>query len=79
MPIECQIEIKSVNQEVFHQLDKSVMRHAFDIHNSMGRFFDERIYQNELALSISPIPLCLHHHDPAGSDEVSTKLHRVGG
>lgn len=49
MPIECQIEIKAVDQDDFHQLDKSVMRHAFDIHNSMGRFFDERIYQNELA------------------------------
>lgn len=49
MPIECQVEIKAVNQDEFHRLDKSVMRHAFDIHNSMGRFFDERIYQNELA------------------------------
>lgn len=49
MPIECHIEIKSVNQDEFHQIDKSVMRHAFDIHNSMGRFFDERIYQKELA------------------------------
>ena len=25
------------------------MRHAFDIHNTVGRFFDERIYQEELA------------------------------
>lgn len=49
MPIEFEIEIKAVNQDEFHQLDKSVMRHAFDIHNSMGRFCDERIYQNELA------------------------------
>jgi GxxExxY protein len=49
MPIECEIEIEAVDQDEFHQLDKSVMRHAFDIHNSMGRFCDERIYQNELA------------------------------
>ncbi len=49
MPIECDIEIKTVSQDGFHQLDISVMRHAFDIHNSMGRFCDERIYQDELA------------------------------
>ena len=35
-------------QDEFHAIDKKVMRSAFDIHNSMGRFFDERIYQNEL-------------------------------
>jgi GxxExxY protein len=50
MPIECNIEVKSLNQDEFHQLDKSVMRHAFDIHNSLGRFCDEKIYQEELAI-----------------------------
>lgn len=50
MPVECEIEFESVSQDEFHCLDKSVMRHAFDIHNSMGRFCDERIYQNELAV-----------------------------
>ncbi len=50
MPIECEIEFESVSQDEFHRLDQSVMRHAFDIHNSMGRFCDERIYQDELAV-----------------------------
>lgn len=49
MPIECDIPIKAVSQDQFHLIDKSVMRHAFDIHNSMGRFCDERIYHDELA------------------------------
>ncbi len=49
MPVECSIEIKSIEQEQFHEVDREIMRHAFDIHNTMGRFCDKRIYQDELA------------------------------
>ncbi|MEA2068095.1 MAG: GxxExxY protein, partial [Verrucomicrobiota bacterium] len=49
MPIECGVEVEAIGQEQFHALDKVVMRHAFDIHNTLGRFCDERIYQKELA------------------------------
>ncbi len=49
MPIECSIDFNQINQDQFHALDKRVMGHAFDIHNTLGRFFDERIYQEELA------------------------------
>jgi GxxExxY protein len=49
MPVECSVELASVGQERFHAIDKVLMRHAFDIHNTLGRFCDERIYQEELA------------------------------
>ncbi len=49
MPVECSVEFVRMGQDDFHALDRRVMRHAFDIHNTMGRFFDERIYQEELA------------------------------
>jgi GxxExxY protein len=49
MPVECDLEISPVGQERFHAVDKVLMRHAFDMHNALGRFFDERIYQTELA------------------------------
>lgn len=49
MPVECDVEVGEIGQEGFHAVDHEVMRHAFDIHNTMGRFFDERIYQKELA------------------------------
>jgi len=49
MPIECEVETKLIGQEQFHAADKLVMRHAFDIHNELGRFCDERIYKDELA------------------------------
>ena len=49
MPIECSTPLISVAQEEFHELDKEVMKHAFAVHNEMGRFFDEDIYQATLA------------------------------
>jgi len=49
MPVECAVEVRRMEQDEFHSRDKQIMRHAFDIHNSMGRFFDEKIYQEELA------------------------------
>jgi GxxExxY protein len=49
MPIECRFKVQPLDQDAFHAIDKMVMRHAFDIHNEMGRFLDERIYQDELA------------------------------
>lgn len=49
MSIQCSVDLNFVDQERFHIIDSRVMRHVFDIHNSMGRFFDERIYQEELA------------------------------
>ena len=49
MPVECAVEINPVGQEQFHAVDKRVMRHVFDIHNTLGRFCDERIYSEELA------------------------------
>jgi GxxExxY protein len=50
MPINCDFNIKRASQDEFHRLDSVVMRMAFDIHNSFGRFCDERIYQDELAM-----------------------------
>jgi len=47
MPIKYKIDIKPISEDDFHQIDYKVM--AFAIHNEMGRFWDEKIYQNELA------------------------------
>lgn len=49
MPIYCSASLSPVDQEAFHALDKKVMKHAFAIHNELGRFFAEDIYQAELA------------------------------
>jgi len=49
MPIDCKFPVHPVDQDSFHAIDKVVMRHAFTIHNELGRFCGERIYQDELA------------------------------
>lgn len=49
MPVACKVVISPVGQEQFHAVDKAVMKHAFDVHNTLGRFCDERVYQDELA------------------------------
>src|SRR5688572_16390657 len=49
MPVECAASPVAVGQEEFHAIDRIVMGEIFSMHNSMGRFFDERIYQDALA------------------------------
>ncbi len=48
MPVECDLKVPAGGQDRFHAVDKVIMRHAFNIHNSLGRFLDESLYQNEL-------------------------------
>jgi len=48
MPIECSQSIVSKNQDDFYTIDFEVMGRAFDIHNRMGRFLNESIYNNSL-------------------------------
>ncbi len=43
------IPISMIDQDRFHEIDHIVMGHAFDVHNTVGRFCDERVYQNEVA------------------------------
>lgn len=49
MPITTRIPLRRLTQEEFSEVAYEVMRHVFDIHNELGRFFDEKIYKRELA------------------------------
>jgi len=48
MPIVCAVPITPVDQDAFHEIDYEVMRHAFDIHNQVGRLLSEEVYGNAL-------------------------------
>lgn len=48
MPVTCGVELTVVDQDQFHALDKIVMHYAFAIHNELGRFCHEAVYQEEL-------------------------------
>lgn len=48
MPVQLEYPINMLLEQEFHDLDFKIMRWAFDVHNRLGRFYDEKIYQNEL-------------------------------
>jgi GxxExxY protein len=41
--------MRRLSQDEFGEISYEVMRHVFDIHNEIGRYFDESIYKAELA------------------------------
>jgi GxxExxY protein len=49
MPILPSIHLNSLSDDEFATIDKIVMRCAYAVHNKFGRFFDERIYESDLA------------------------------
>lgn len=49
MPVKHDFPVQILSQDEFHTIDQSVMRVSFDIQNELGRFYDERVYQQELA------------------------------
>ena len=48
MPITINQPITELSEQAFHTLDFQIMKLAFDVHNRLGRFYDEEIYKNEL-------------------------------
>lgn len=48
MPITSTVNFEALDQNSFHQVDRRIMRAAFDTHNQMGRLLDEKIYHSAL-------------------------------
>jgi GxxExxY protein len=44
-----------LNDEDFAQVIHETMRHVFAVHNELGRFFDEKIYEREIALRMAEV------------------------
>ena len=55
MGVECGVPVVLINQERFHEIDRIVIGQSFALQNELGRFFDERIYQNELSMRCSDL------------------------
>ena len=49
MPIETSVKTKRISRDEFYKLDYKVMGLAFSVHNDFGKFWNENIYQKELA------------------------------
>jgi GxxExxY protein len=57
VPITFRIPIRRLSQPEFGDIAYEVMRRVFAIHNEIGRFFDEKIYKQELAQRMSGVRL----------------------
>ena len=57
MPVILETEVRQATQIEFGEVAYAVMRHVFDIHRDFGRFFDERIYKQELAQRMTGVEL----------------------
>jgi GxxExxY protein len=57
MPISLPMPLRRLCQREFGEIAYEVLRHVFAIHNEIGRFFDEKIYQRELAHRLPGIRL----------------------
>jgi len=49
MAIQFKHDIKRIDEKGFYRIDYRVTGMAFDLHNEIGRLWNEKIYQNELA------------------------------
>lgn len=47
MPIEVSKKLKRISDNEFRSLDNKIMAIIFSIHKELGRFWNEKIYQNE--------------------------------
>ena len=49
MPVKHNVVVKQITDNEFYSLDYKIMELVFSLHKDLGRFYDEKIYQNELA------------------------------
>lgn len=52
MPIHLPFPIRNLCKSEFDELDRTVMRCAYDSQNELRRLCDERVYENDLALRL---------------------------
>ena len=53
MPINVHADIRRLDQDAFGDIAYEVMNQVFAIHNEMGRFLDEHIYQSAVAARVA--------------------------
>jgi GxxExxY protein len=72
MPIKPGVLIKPVSEDEFYSLDQKIMGSVFSMHKDLGRFCDEKIYQDELAFRcktvgidtvLTEVPIHLSYRD----------------
>ena len=70
MSVLCELDVSPKSQDQFNIIDRLMTGFAFDIHNDVGRFCNEKIYQNIILEKCSQnsinadseVPVTLHHN-----------------
>jgi GxxExxY protein len=57
MPISTKLPLRRLSQAEFGDVSYQVLGHVFAIHGELGRFFEERIYKQELANRMAGVRL----------------------
>ena len=78
MPIMLRQPVRRLSQAEFGELAYSVMGCVFQIHQDLGRFFDEKIYKRELAHRHPGVQLRSSHRGHARHIQ-ETSIHRRAG
>jgi len=47
MPIQCPLDVLDISQTEFDEIDRHVMRAAYDSQNELGRLCKERAHEND--------------------------------
>lgn len=68
MPIEFRENFRVLDQQAFGAIAYEIMEKAFQVHNKLGRFFDEDAYQHEVAHAFGSramieVPILVKHAD----------------
>lgn len=64
MPIQPSLELRSVSDSEFAEIDAVVMDCAYASHRHFGRLFDERVYENDVASRLRARGLEVHTQAP---------------
>ena len=64
MPVKHNVVVKQITDNEFYSLDYKIMELVFSVHKDLGRFYDEKIYQNELAYRCKKIGIEKQHTNP---------------
>jgi PD-(D/E)XK nuclease superfamily len=64
MPIQQTLPLRTTSNDEFTHLDAIVMRCAYASQNRFGRYFDERVYENDLASRLRSEGIPVHTQVP---------------
>jgi len=64
MPVHNTLELQSISDSTFSEIDEVVIARAYARQNHFGPLFDERVFENDLAAKLRAVGLSVHTQVP---------------